>query len=277
MKNILVPFDFSKTALNAYRLALDIAALSRGKVQVLNVVELPAVSNSVFTPAVTFGTALRNEMSDKAKAHFDKVSKGFNKENIRIEFFVEFGILSKVILKVAKKNKIDLILMGSHGVSALKGYFVGSNAEKIVRTSPVPVIIVKSLYKGPVKNIVVPFMTDQENYPDFFLKIKALQTFFKAHLHILSVNTPTNFTLDEVNHERIRLVARKFKLKDYTVNIFNQINEETGILKFAESIDADMIAMGTHGRKGLSHLVFGSKTENIANHGRALLWTTVLK
>ncbi len=277
MKNILVPCDFSTTALNAYRLALDIAALSNGKVHILNVIELPAMPNSRLAPIQGFEIALKKEMNAKAKANYDKLVGGYNKEKIPTEFSVEFAVPSKGILNYAKKNKIDLIIMGSHGASGVKEYFVGSNAEKIVRTSTVPVIVVKSFYKGPVKNIVVPFTADQENYPGFFQKIKILQGFFKAHLHFLWVNTPANFTIDEITSKRIDALTKRFKLKDFTINIYNQIYEEIGILKFAESIDADMIAMGTHGRRGLAHMIYGSTTENVTNLGRSLIWTAVLK
>ncbi len=277
MKNILVPCDFSTSSLNAYKVAIDIASMSNGKVHVVNVIELPAVPNTVFTPVRVLGLPLMREMGGKAKAHYDKLVGSYNKQEVATDFSIEFGVPQKVILGYVKKNKIDLIVMGSHGASGLKDYFVGSTAEKIVRTAPVPVIVVKSLYRGPLKNIVVPFTTDLENQPDLFQEIKTLQSFFKSHLHILWVNTPANFTLDEVTHHRINALAKKFKLSDYSINIYNHIYEEAGILKFAESIDADMIAMGTHGRKGISHMIYGSKTENIANYGKFLIWTYVMK
>ncbi|CAN5384423.1 universal stress protein [soil metagenome] len=276
MKNILVPCDFSTTALNAYRLALDIAAVSHGKVHILNVIELPTMPSAGLAYVKGFGVALKKEMAGKAKAHYDKLVGGYNKDKIPTQFHVEFGKPSKVILDYAKKNKIDIILMGSHGANGMKEYFVGSNAEKIVRTSPIPVIVVKSFYKGPIKSIVVPFTIDQEDYPDFFQKIKTLQTFFKAHIHFLWVNTPANFTADEITYKRIEVIAKKFRLNDYDINIYNQLYEEAGILKYTEAIDADMIAMGTHGRRGLSHMVYGSKTENVANHGHSLIWTSVM-
>jgi hypothetical protein len=66
-------------------------------------------------------------------------------------------------------------------------------------------------------------------------------------------------------------------LKDYTINIFNHTDEETGIMEFAKSIKGDLIAMGTHGRKGISHLLNGSLAEDVVNHYRGLVWTYSLK
>ena len=277
MKKILVPCDFSAPAINAYRFALDVAALSNGTVYVLNVIELPVIPNTVFTPVRSLGTILRREMSIKAYENFDKISTGYKRDNVKVVSHVEFGIPSKTILNYVKKHSIDLVMMGSHGASGLKEYFVGSNTEKIVRLSTVPVMVVKDFYMGPVKNIVFPNALDVENQKDLIRKIKALQAFFKAHLHLVWINTPENFTPDTFTLKRLNAFAKRFTLRDFTINIFNHLSEEEGIIQFTNAIHADLIAMGTHGRKGLSHMMAGSMTEDVTNHGKSLIWTCVMK
>ncbi len=277
MKKILVPCDFSAPAINAYRFALDVAALSNGTVYVLNVIELPVIPNTVFTPVRSLGTALRREMSIKAYENFDKISTRYKRDNVKVVSNVEFGIPSKTILNYVKKHSIDLVMMGSHGANGLKEYFVGSNTEKIVRLSTVPVMVVKDFYMGPVKNIVFPNALDVENQKDLIRKIKALQAFFKAHLHLVWINTPENFTSDTFTLKRLNAFAKRFTLRDFTINIFNHLSEEAGIIQFTDAIHADLIAMGTHGRKGLSHMMAGSMTEDVTNHGKSLIWTCVMK
>ncbi len=277
MKKILVPCDFSAPAINAYRFALDVAALSNGTVYLLNVIELPVIPNTVFTPVRSLGTALRREMSIKAYENFDKISIRYKRDNVKVVSNVEFGIPSKTILNYAKKHSIDLVMMGSHGASGLKEYFVGSNTEKIVRLSTVPVMVVKDFYMGPVKNIVFPNALDVENQKDLIRKIKALQALFKAHLHLVWINTPENFTSDTFTLKRLNAFAKRFTLRDFTINIFNHLSEEAGIIRFTNAIHADLIAMGTHGRKGLSHIMAGSMTEDVTNHGKSLIWTCVMK
>jgi nucleotide-binding universal stress UspA family protein len=56
------------------------------------------------------------------------------------------------------------------------------------------------------------------------------------------------------------------KLKNYQTHIYNETNVEKGILNFANSIDADLIGMSTHGRKGLAHFFNGSISEDLVNH-----------
>jgi nucleotide-binding universal stress UspA family protein len=71
--------------------------------------------------------------------------------------------------------------------------------------------------------------------------------------------------------------AKKLKLENYTLNIFNDYSEEEGIIRFSESINADMIAMATHGRKGFAHVLVGSIAEDVVNHAKRPVLTFVTK
>ena len=57
-----------------------------------------------------------------------------------------------------------------------------------------------------------------------------------------------------------------FQINNYSTHIYNDVNVEKGILNFANSIDADLIGMSTHGRKGLAHFFNGSISEDLVNH-----------
>jgi nucleotide-binding universal stress UspA family protein len=277
MKRILVPCDFSKPAINAYRFALDVAAKAQGAVHLLHVIELPVLYDTVLMPPLNFEQGLLKELKEKTETEFEKIMGKYTLEGVKVFTKVIFGSTSKMILEYAKDESIDLIVMGSHGASGLREIFIGSNAERIVRSSPVPVLVIKHYYKGPVKTIVFPNGLETENQEDLILKVKELQNFFKAHLHLVWINTPLNFTSDTLTHGRLDAFAKRFKLKDYTINIFNHPREEEGIIRFAKMINGDLIAMSTHGRKGIAHLFNGSLAENVANHTESLVWTYLLK
>lgn len=277
MKKILVPCDFSKPAINAYRFALDVAAKANGTVHLLHAIELPVLYDTVLMPALNFEQALLKELKEKTETEFEKIKAKYTSEGVKVFTNVVFGSPSKVILEYSKNESIDLIVMGSHGASGLREIFVGSNAERIVRSSPVPVLVIKHYYKGLVKNIVFPTDLGTEEQEDLILKVKELQKFFKAHLHLVWINTPLNFTSDTITHERLEAFAKHFELKDYTINIFNHPTEEEGIISFTKMINGDLIAMSTHGRKGIAHLINGSVAENVANHTESLIWTYSLK
>lgn len=277
MQKLLVPCDFSRQAINAYRLALDIARQSNGEVHVLNIVEVPVVPETMFVPAYNFEGGLFDELQTRAQQQFDQLKASFSQHNLKIFFHIQFGTVTHTIQENVVKESIDLIVMGSHGASGLREFFIGSNAERIVRTSTVPVLIVKEYSDLQIKNIVFPNTPDIDNQEDLVMKMKALQDFFGATLHIVWINTPLNFAPDVFTHQRLQRFAHRFMLKDYTIHVFNALDEESGILDFTKSVKGDLIAMGTRARKGISHLFNGSVTEDVANHNKGLVWTYALK
>lgn len=277
MKKILVPCDFSKPAINAFRFALDIAQQSNGSVHLLNSIDLTGIQDPMMMPALTLEQGFIGELKEKASEELTKIITKYNQEDVKVTWSIEFGSLARVITEFVEKNSIDLIIMGSHGASGFSEHFVGSNAERIIRHSSVPVLVMKHYYKGPIKSIVFPNILDTENQEDLITKVKALQAFFKATVHILFVNTPINFTSDIVTLARLKEFVKRNMFKNYTINIHNHIYEDEGIISFTKSIKGNLIAMGTHGRKGISHLLNGSLAEDVANHTDSLIWTYTLK
>src|SRR5690606_20793575 len=106
--------------------------------------------------------------------------------------------------------------------------------------------------------------------------VKALQHFLKAHLHIVWINMPLNFTADATTRKRLEQFANRYQFKDYTINICNHLTAEEGILDFTNTVNGSLIAMGTHGRKGLAHLGHGSLSESLVNHSEKLVWSYVM-
>jgi len=273
MKKILVPCDFSKPSINAYRFALTVAQQSKGVVHLLHVIELPVMHDTLLMPVLNFEEQLLTELRENSEVRFKKLITKYEAERVNVTTSVQFGAVSRMIQDYIVKEEIDLVLMGSHGASGFRELFLGSNAERMVRHSPVPVLVMKDYYKGAIKNIVFPNTLETEHQEDLVMKVKALQHFFKAHLHLVWINTPLNFTSDSVTHQRLEAFTKRFMLKDFTTSVFNSTDEEKGILEFAAEVKGDLIAIGTHGRKGMAHLVNGSLAEDIVNHGKSLVWT----
>lgn len=277
MKKILVPCDFSKPAINAFRFALDVAQQSKGTVHLLHVIELPVVHDTMLMPVLNFEEPLLKDLSESTETRFEKITDKYKVEGVKVIFKTQFGAVSGMIQDYIGKESIDLVLMGSHGANGVREFFLGSNAEKMVRYSPVPVLVLKSYFKGPIRSIVFPNMLDTEDQEDLVMQVKALQNFFKAQLHLVWINTPLNFTSDSITNKRLQAFAKRFMLKDYTLDVFNHTDEETGILQYTNHVKGDLIAIGTHSRTGISHLINGSLAEDIVNHYKGLVWTYSLK
>jgi nucleotide-binding universal stress UspA family protein len=278
MKKILVPCDFSEQAVNAFRFALDVAAKSKGEIHLINVVEVPVLHDSVLMPVMAFEEALFKELRAKAEKQFSKMKEKYASGKRKIESKVIFGPVYRMLIDYIEENSIDLVVMGTKGASGVREIIIGSNAEKIVRTSPVPVIAIKKYVKGDsIKNIVFPNTLNTEHQEDLVMKVKALQDFFKARIHIVWINTPTNFTRDSITMKRLNAFAKRFMFKDFTVNVYNDPYEEAGAINFTKEIDADMMVMGTHGRRGIAHFFSGSVAEDVVNHVDCPIWTYSIK
>jgi hypothetical protein len=182
-----------------------------------------------------------------------------------------------MIREYIRDNKIDIVVMGTKGASGWKEFIVGSNTEKVVRLSTVPVLAIR---KAPslesIKNIVLP-STLELNQTEFMDEVKNLQEFFNARLHVVLLNTPMNFRRDADSWNLLEDFADFYHLQNYQLHIYNEAFESDGITRFSKDIGADLIAMGTHSRRGLSHLMTGSITEDVVNHVEIPIWTFTLK
>ncbi|MEQ9415750.1 MAG: universal stress protein, partial [Cyclobacteriaceae bacterium] len=171
----------------------------------------------------------------------------------------------------------DLVVMGTQGHSRLQEMIIGSNTEKVVRHSKVPVLSVhKKPNKVNFKNIVyaTAMSKDEEKFAKVVMKAQAM---YNSKIHLVRVNTPGDFQRDKIAKDYMEKFAKKLGLKNYTINVYNDLTEEEGIIYFAESIKADMIAMATHGRTGFAHVLAGSIAEEVVSHAKRPVLTLVTK
>ena len=277
MKTILVPCDFSKTALNAFSFALDVAERSEAVIHLVHVIDVPAVYDAAFVPAIPVDTTLYNDLEAKAEEEFRKIIDKHRSSGIHMETKLAYGVPETALLDYIQTAGIDVVIMGSHGARGLRELLIGSTAEKIIRHASVPVMVIKDKFLGSVRNIAFPNTLEPTLQDDLVGKVKTLQAFFKATLHLVYINTPVNFLDDSVTHERLNRFAQQHHLANYTLNVYNHADVEEGINQFVRETDAELIVMGTHGRTGLAHIVNGSLAEAVANHTDRIIWTYTLK
>ena len=267
MKNILVPVDFSKPSENALRVAAKLAQRNNAKIHVLHVIELAeslfgAEQFNVDDEQIIFFMKL-------AKKKFsDFLDKDFLND-IETNDLVEVGSATFGIKEAVKDQDIDLIIMGSNGASGLEEVLIGSNTEKVVRHSNVPVLVVKQDIESLDFKTVL-FATDFElENVEAYNKAKTFADSFGAKMKLVYVNLPGNqfYSTSEVtNHMRNFLNEVQVPLNHENIIIYNDYTIEQGVLNAANNESAELIAMPTHGRKGLSHFFNGSIGEDVVNH-----------
>jgi nucleotide-binding universal stress UspA family protein len=266
MKRILVPVDFSKEAECAARIAANIAKKTGSEIYLLHMLELPVntidpaeLTNIRSEPQIIYFMKLAHEK-------FDAFKKLPFFKGLKVIESVQFHFAFAGIINESEKNNIDLIVMGSQGASGLQEMFIGSNTEKVVRRSKVPVLVVKrSADDFKINNII--FASDYNiESKKTFQKVIDFADIFNATLHLLYVNTIHNFNTTRSIESKIDGFVKGFKIGKYTRRIYNDISIEKGILSYGRDIEADLIALNTHGRSGLSQLFNGSIGQELANH-----------
>lgn len=281
MKRILVPCDFSAAAKHAFQFAVEMAAACGGHVFVLKVMQAPTVfGNGMPGQALAAIDPIPkiDEWIAYSEKEFEKLKSKTVHGTERAELLLETGYVNDVIQDVIKREKIDLVIMGTDGASGLKEFFIGSHTEKIVRDSPIPVMAIHGpFHLDSVKNIVFPTTMELDQKP-LVQQITALQTLFGAVVHLLYVNGfPFSMESDEEVERKLEDYALFYGLKDYTVHVSRGLNVQEGILKYARRIPNSIIAMGTHGYKGLAHFTQGSVAEDVVNHLSEPVWTYVMQ
>ncbi|OJV21754.1 MAG: universal stress protein UspA [Dyadobacter sp. 50-39] len=274
MKKILVPFDFSALSVSALLFAIELAEAGQGQVTALHVVNMtPAYLESLDRAGYAAGSAsILRGLGREATENFAKVRADL-RSRIEPSFRVEQGGLHQAIIKTIHEIEADLVVMGTNGSSGLTEALIGSNTEKIVRTAPVPIISIHKDQKiSQIRNIVFPTAIDLEQHR-FIWQLRALQSFFNAHLHLLYVKTPDSINTDKTLTGMLTDLGNYYSLTNYSVHITHAASEEKGVLKFAARMPASMIAMATHGYTGLTHLMLGSVAENVINHTNEAVWT----
>ena len=278
MKSILVPCDFSNPSREAFKMAVDIASHSKGSIIVLHTIQIPVIvpDVNVMGEPFVFTHPYYNNLQEAAQRSFAEMKKDSGK-NVLVDFQVTTGELIESINRVSKEQKIDLVVMGTHGSSGIREVLIGSNTEKTVRFSKVPVLAVqKAKPFQHLKNILLPTTANLDQV-EFISRVKNLQAFFGAKLHVLLVNSPKRFMRDAEGMENLVEFAKHYQLKDYELHFRSYRDEAEGIIDFAHAHKMDLVAMATHSRKGLAHLFSGSITENVLNHFDALVWTYTIE
>ena len=162
-------------------------------------------------------------------------------------------------------HPVDLVVMGSHGARGFRGV-VGSNTQKVVRIAPMPVLVIKhQIDDFTVNDLVYASNFTETDIMKFDAFLPVLEI-FDPKVHLVKVNTPKAFERSEDTYKAIDRFLQRHELRKFTSTIYNDLSIEEGILNFARGIDADMIAMATHGRTGFFQVVNGSLTEDIVNH-----------
>lgn len=241
MSNYLVPVDFSKTADHAAKYAARLSfAMANAKIILLNAYYVSTYESILPTPdlIVTTDEHIADETTRRLEA-LEKLKLKMLEINPDAEIEVSLTretILRSIINRV-NKEEIDLIIIGSNGKKAKDESDIGSNAIKISKSSPVPVLVVppKADYHSIRKAVLAcDFKKVKEVVP-----MQALKNILSKHalkLLVLNINSGQAIDLQEehILHEMLKEFSPDYHYADHPDTI-------KGIVKFAKSEEAQLI------------------------------------
>lgn len=251
MKNIykiLVPTDFSSVAETALNNAIKMASIMEGEIVVLHVVEK------------------KEQIADAEVKVAEIVSKVNTEYNIPTAGKIVAGNIFEDIGSVAKNEGAKLIIMGTHGRKGIQ-HLIGSYAMKVITGSDIPFIVVQDKkITDAYKNIVFPIDFKAETKVKIALTASMADA-LGAKIHIFGEFVDDKF---QQKHVQNNLAYAKKFFRDNNIEFTVEIAKEEGnfvkqILRYAASINADLLAILNLDYKSISHFLKNNEEDLITN------------
>jgi len=145
-KTILVPTDFSQHSDKALQIAVDIASQYNAKIILLHVID-ENIQQCAADYCIS-NEAIEQLKNESMNASTDKLNKTINSlkgsTKVDISFEVKNGVPAEVLLDEQKTNKLDLIVIASHGKTGILSHLIGSVTDKVVRAAKCPVMVIRA-------------------------------------------------------------------------------------------------------------------------------------
>lgn len=289
INTILVATDFSPTAEVGLIWALGLGKLHGARLHLVHGLLLP----NQMTDFVPSPPDAGSEIRQAALSRLDETASRVRESGIEVTSDLLLGVPSQNIIESAEQEKADLIIIGTRGLTGVEHLLLGSTAERVAQRSHCPVLAVHpgdAVDEPQARSILVPtdFSADAERATHAALALLREQpsetTLTLLHVYHLPFEytaygtVPTSWDyykdVEGAADERINEIAEPLREEGLTVMTRTDEGYPPDIIvRVAKEIDCDMIAMGTHGRTGLAHLLLGSTAERVIQHAECPVLT----
>lgn len=238
---ILVPFDFSLTSKKALKHAATLAQLYNGELQLLYVQKPKSLLS------MGYSTSELRQLAAES-GNYKKLMENTAKE-IRDEFGIPVKVLVGIgrrvsgIISACEKNQAGLIVMGTEGSESVSNLFSGSNSQKVVSRSEIPVITVRSESKRDgYPNILVPVDLSEHTRQKMIVAIQLAKA-FRSKIHLLGLLRKADQSSENKLGAILKQIERRLKDEGiaYTSEVIKTENAASRTLSIAKRKKADMI------------------------------------
>jgi nucleotide-binding universal stress UspA family protein len=285
IKRLLLASDFSEWARRAEDYACALAASWRAELTVMTVLEFPPGMDPEYAVNKQY---LTERMSDASSRLADFKARA-GQRGIAATARIATGIPSEEVIAAAVAEESDVVIVGTRGKSGLAHVLLGSTAERVIRMAPCPVLAVHTTTTERHAGVGEGILLDRILVPADFSECSLEAVTFagmvagqsKASIELLHILEPSSYGIDftiEGPHEREhkrkqateRLAALASGLTAAGISVTTSLlggAPADSILEVAKKSSCHLIVMGTHGRRGLSHVWAGSVTEAVLRRG----------
>lgn len=262
MKKILVPTDFSSCAAAAENYAFFLAKKVDASLVFLHVVHTPVDWSKVSKEQESLFPEAKANIANAKKKLKELIQKA-DSLGIQASKVLIYNNTNEKLHKYVEDDKIELVIMGSHGQYGFKEFILGSNTYSMLRRSNIPILVVKESNEKLTLDSFVVATNFKEKAGAAFKNIEQIAEMLQAKMKVVYVNTPTNF-LETPDIVKIgKGFVKEYASYNHDIHIVDAFREERGILQFSEKVKADAIFVVTEGKSDLAQYFSPSITENL--------------
>lgn len=284
---VCIGTNFSPDADRALESAAHLARMLGAEVLVVHVVEPPRLYERILSPVQSRLHSVE-ETSERAAERCRTLLAAPTMEGVRVDYQIRMGVPFVDLIDAARIAHADLILLGHQARSGAQRLLLGSTAERVLRKSPIPVLIAKKTFERAPRSILAA--TDLSDGSEPALQLAAaLAGHWGARLTLLHVVEPVaRAEVWPLDPTRVELfLAEPEELEPEWQNVLEKIalngvsferltlkgSAPAEITRTAKERDAELVVMGTHGRSGLVHVLLGSVAEHVARQAECSVLT----
>ena len=270
IKKILVPIDFSVTSDRVMYEAATLAKSLKADIYLIHIIETNGLYSS-FDERIKTNNPAYEDLDVAVKERMDEIRLEMKKEfGINPEVFISQGEVHTEIIAYSKQENIDLIVMGTHGVSGYKEIFIGSNAQRVVTLSDTPVLTMrKNNNKDSFENILLPIDNSSHSREKVNIAMVIAQL-HGANIHLIGL--PDSHDEEELRELKIKLKSVEDILMEdklpFETNIVHGDSLSESAMKYAAKYNCDLIVINTGHESRITGHFLGAFAQQIVNHSK---------
>lgn len=268
MKDLLLLTDFSEWSVAAAHTAFELAKTMQAKLEILHAIQVPSDWEALADAKKDSFPEIRQQI-DYATAQLEILQQEGENRGLTVQYQLLYAGSTRNFIHHLTALRKDLIIMGATSRSALEKFVLGTTTERMMRRSGSPVLVVKQQdHSFQARTVVFASGLESDTHGAFQRLLDFAQQAGAEHLHFVEVTTPFNFMPSDEALQRIRDFLAHHPGITLQIHNYNHFNIESGIMAFAKSVNADLIAIANHGRQDISNIFVESIPENLVKFGK---------